>query len=312
MAVNSVDQSMHKDYLMKSSRLVGALWILVSVVVFAGCGGGGGGHVTGSDQTDNGGGGDGGGGNNEAFNGVEFTEDASLDDDVTGVWIMISDLDHETQDSNGAVFSGVKRRSFALVRDGSELAIESCVPAFSVVETESTIEFEFNSANYELQKDSNTHLSGISKSAIDNSVIGQITMIKTREGPETLDDLLSFSLGTFSYDVEGAATADPMGVRCYSDKHGEETFSENNLTETLEIESFQISDGAATATMTQYVGEDYFRFEIISFPYFNVNLNDDGSIVELSIGGTNDIAITVNATDGESGDVMTGSVDLDL
>jgi len=189
------------------------------------------------------------GGNGDIPSGVSFTEDTSLDESISGIWIATSEGELTEEDGDfHHTFKGTDRRTFYVIEDltpppdfdwGDVLVADCKGEAIRTEYDASTLVFSLNGVSYSLQKQSNTRFSGTIHQTVENTGItvnGTATMIKIKPGPnlgQFLDLVLgdnSQELGTVSYAYNGQP-AQTMGVDCYTDGSGSETYSAEGETE---------------------------------------------------------------------------------
>lgn len=290
-----------------SNFLAGLVWVSAGFAL-QGCGGGGGGKGPGDLFTESGG---------DIQRSVHFTEDTSLDDDITGLWILTAELDFtQTAGARDYRYAGVRRDTFYVVREAGELVIRTCLaPASDIVETDSALEFIYDNVRYLLEKQSNTRLSGNVEFFAEEGE-GQASMIKTAAGPTDLAELATdYTLGTFDYSIDGA-DAETFNVVCYSDEQATETWTEEDEVDVIDFELFELRDNLFNAvTMLRYTNDGWtdFSLEIGSDTiYIDADDIDDESFVSYSAEGTDVIAIEIDAMDDSTGETFSGSGSLGL
>jgi len=307
--------------IMNNTHIKIALALSLTALVSA-CGGSGGGHDDRSRNTVQ----------SVTTNGFTITEDQSLNENLSGVWVENSELTFANEYvyssysiSTHGTETGVM--TLVIVEDANGgLYINNCFTEATNIEiSQNSVAFNLGDLHYVLNRNSNTHLSGeLSYSRSDNTEVpartssgnGQTTLFKAGAGPASTDELLeNFNIGLLRYSRSGAPEQ-LMEIQCLANFHGNEA-TDNDESVAIEYDVTRLStflgdfvtfvDHSEYGQMLQgYVGDDAF--------YMAVNSDDD--YIHFNFGGTDTITLDIDASADSyydaSSDSFTGSATIDF
>jgi len=277
-----------------STKWIAALTALPIILLLASCGGSGGG---------------GGDSDNVAppaiDDSIRFTEDKALQQNLNGVWIATRTEQYQSEGSElQHSFEGTTRETiFVIENNFNELMIQNCATVAEGIENGSkSLAFELEGRRFELQKDSNTHLTGTIK-VIDPSASGSgsVTLIKVKAAPNNRYDLYGqLSLGTLTYSDNGAPDK-TFNIQCYLDFSGTESYSSKAKTDSVENNYHVLSnffeDRVSFGSELDENSPNY-RYLIATIDSTMATFENDGGtdIVRFTISGKNGPHFTFEAS----------------
>lgn len=275
-----------------TGRFVTNISAIMLATAISACGGSGGG--SGGDA----------GGEYATMYGFTITEDKTLDQNLSGVWIEESEIDFSAQFSEeygGALNRGEQsfRQTIVIIDNGADdLYITDCDSEATNIENDSnTLEFDIGIAHYVLDKRSNTHMTGTMTYQDEDDIVqregrGVVSMFKSGMGPESTDELADgFNVGLLRYSLAGGPER-IMEVQCLASWNGtygaddeDNEFSgiglANLFGDYLEI----TTDEFGTSL---YAGTDGY--------YAHLQADDDDEYINVTGSGTDDITIEIDAS----------------
>lgn len=238
-----------------------------------------------------------------------ITEDFTLDDNLSGVWIEDSSIEFSaqfTEEYGGARNIGEAsfRQTITIIEEDGELYIRNCDDIASNIQNGSTtLEFNLGISHYVLDKQSNTRMTGELDYVNEDDYVraegsGEVTLFKAGEGPASRDQLLDFSLGMLRYSMR-STTEKLIEIQCLSDEKG-----------TYRVEQ----DGETTGPYqydSLFIGtlfDDYVDFYSdvrrqytmlhagLDGSYTDMQADEAGEYINLTASGTNAITIEIDAS----------------